>query len=195
MTSSAAIYDHLKPGSFACPGLQKNRAPAANRDAQYDDAQNGCVAVGNRSLPSDSQASAPSDHRALAFLCVPFPPLRPGGPQATIDRPRDRAGASTSADTGITRPAQTKRRPPAAASYHTAWATAFTAARAAAGLDQGGPGHHTQSDKTDRRDAGDNAEKADIAKRTSCCAHVAPPSRFRTTPIAAAQYPGWSRRR
>ena len=49
------------------------------------------------------------------------------------------------------------------------------------------PGHYAQGDQTDRRYRGDDAEKAEIAKRTSCCAHFAPPPRFRTSVIAATR--------
>lgn len=84
------------------------------------------------------------------------------------------------------------RGPPCQVTLRT---TVCKAGRAVVALHQGGPGHHAQRDQTDRRHAGDNAEKADVAKRTSRCAHIAPPSRFPTTLIVAAQSPQRPRRR
>lgn len=61
--------------------------------------------------------------------------------------------------------------------------------RIRAGLEQCHPSDHAQRDQTDRRHCGDNAEKAEIAKRTRRCAHFAPPTPFRTTLLTAAPQP------
>ena len=59
-----------------------------------------------------------------------------------------------------------------------------------AGLQQSHPGHHAQGDQTNRCHGGDYAEETDVTKRTSRCAHSAPPPPLRTTLIGAARQPG-----